>query len=131
MNYAEACIELGQESEAKTYLNMIRARAGMPPITSSGAQLMDDYRNERQVELAFEDQRYYDIRRWMMPEVGYEDMLGISITYPLLPDHTTSTTPTYTVIDVQEREWNTRFYFLPIHLDETNRNKLLIQNPLY
>ena len=92
---------------------------------------MDDYRNERQVELAFEDQRYYDIRRWMIAEVGYEDAKGISITYPLLPDHTTSTTPTYTVIDIQERAWNPRFYFLPIHLDEMNRNSLLVQNPLY
>jgi hypothetical protein len=131
LNYAEACIELGEDDEAKTYLNMIRARAGMPPITSTGAQLMDDYRNERQVELAFEDQRYYDIRRWMIPEVGYEDAKGVSITYPLLANHTTSPTPDYTIIDVQEREWNPRFYFLPISLDETNRNPLLIQNPLY
>ncbi len=38
-NYAEACMELGDETEAKTWLNKIRFRSGMPAITESGAAL--------------------------------------------------------------------------------------------
>jgi hypothetical protein len=132
LDYAEACIGLHQEDEAKTYINMIRARAKMPPITSTGQQLINDYRNERRVELAFEDHRFYDIRRWMIAEVAYaNDAKSAFALYPMLPDHTTSTHPTYSIGVAQPRAWNPRFYMLPIALDEINRNGLLIQNPLY
>jgi hypothetical protein len=131
LDYAEACIALGQEDEAKTYINLIRARSKMPPITETGAALVARYRNERKIELAFEDQRYWDIRRWMIPEVGYTDVMAVQPLYKMNPDHTTAATPTYTIVDVQQRAWNPRFYFLPIALDELNRNNKLVQNPLY
>lgn len=132
LDYAEACIALGQEDEAKTYINMIRARAKMPPITSTGAQLVTDYRNERRIELAFEDHRFYDIRRWMIANVAYENnAMAAFALYPLLPDHTTSTQPVYSLSVAQPRQWNQSFYMLPIGLDEIGRNPLLIQNPLY
>ncbi|MGN6601277.1 MAG: RagB/SusD family nutrient uptake outer membrane protein [Ginsengibacter sp.] len=131
LDYAEACLGLGEEDEAKTYINMVRARSKMPPITETGAALVERYRNERKIELAFEDQRYFDIRRWMIPEEGYTDVMAVQPVYKLNPDHTTATTPTYTRVDVQGREWNPRFYFLPIALDEMNRNDKLVQNPLY
>ena len=66
LNYVEASIELGQETEAKTWLNKIRFRAGMPAITVSGSALRQEYRNERRVEMVFEEQRYHDARRWMI-----------------------------------------------------------------
>ncbi|RYY81119.1 MAG: RagB/SusD family nutrient uptake outer membrane protein, partial [Chitinophagaceae bacterium] len=66
-NYIEASIELGEEAEAKTWLNRIRFRAGMPAITESGDALKQRYRNERRIEMAFEEQRYFDARRWMIP----------------------------------------------------------------
>ena len=131
LDYAEACLGLGQEDEAKTYINMIRGRSKMPPITETGAALVDRYRNERKIELAFEDQRYFDIRRWMIPEQGYTDVMAVQPVYKLNPDHSTAATPTYTITDVQPRAWNPRFYFLPIALDEINRNNKLVQNPLY
>jgi len=131
LDYAEACLALGQETEAKTYINMIRQRAYMPPITSTGQQLINDYRREREVELAFEDQRYFDVRRWMIADSAYQDAKGILIIYPLLPDHTTSPTPTYKVYSAIRRAWQPHAYFLPIQLDEINRNQKLIQNPGY
>jgi hypothetical protein len=131
LNFAEASMQLGQEGEARTYINMIRQRAGMPDITESGQALVQRYRNERRVELAFEDHRFFDVRRWMIAPQAYEDAKGIEVRFKLLPDKTTSPTPTYTVITAQERAWNQRFYFLPISLDEMNRNNQLIQNPLY
>ncbi|HSI74534.1 MAG TPA: RagB/SusD family nutrient uptake outer membrane protein [Lunatimonas sp.] len=131
LNYVEACIELGEESEARTYLNMIRARAGMPPVTDSGQDLKERYRNERRVELAYEDHRYFDVRRWMIAPSVYGDATGVRVRYQLLPDNTTAQNPTYTVINVQERAWQDRSYLLPIKLDEMNRNFSLVQNPLY
>ncbi|MFC4870867.1 RagB/SusD family nutrient uptake outer membrane protein [Negadavirga shengliensis] len=131
LNYVEACIELGEEGEAKTYLNMIRERAGMPPVTESGDALKERYRNERRVELAYEDHRYFDVRRWMIAPEVYTNAKGVRVRYQLLPDNTTSPDPTYTVIEVQDRAWQDRAYFLPIKLDEMNRNFNLVQNPLY
>lgn len=132
LNYVEASMELGQEAEAKQYLNMIRKRAGMPDITESGQALVNRYRNERRVELAFEDQRFSDVRRWMIAPTAYQNATGVSIRYKVDASGTNVIGgPTYTVIKAQDRAWNPRFYFLPIKLDEMNRNPNLKQNPLY
>jgi starch-binding outer membrane protein, SusD/RagB family len=131
LNYAEACIELGLEDEAKTYLNMIRKRAGMPDITETGAALKDRYRHERRIELAFEDHRYFDVRRWMIAGPAYDDAAGVAIRYKIDNNGTVIGLPTYTITMAQDRDWNPRFYFFPIKLDEMNRNNKLIQNPLY
>ncbi len=129
LNYAEACLGLGQEEEARQYINMIRTRAGMPDITDSGQELIERYRNERRIELAYEDHRYFDIRRWKIAPDAYEDALGVDIRYELLPDRTTAENPTFNVIVAQQRAWLDRSYFLPIKIDEINRNSMLIQNP--
>jgi len=131
LNYAEACLGLGQEEEARTYINMIRRRAGMPETNEGGQDLVDRYRNERRVELAFEDARFFDIRRWMIAPEVYTDAEGVDVRYKLNADKITAVKPTFTIITVQEREWNDRAYFLPIRLDEINRNNMLVQNPLY
>ena len=67
LNYVEACIELQEEGEARNWLNQLRFRVGMPAITESGDALRQRYRNERRVELAYEEHRYHDARRWMIP----------------------------------------------------------------
>src|SRR5690606_22479661 len=71
LNYAEACIELGQYDEARKYINMIRKRAFMPETDESGEALKARYRNERRIELAIEDHRFYDVRRWMIAPEAY------------------------------------------------------------
>lgn len=131
LNYAEACIALGLEGEAKQYINMIRKRAGMPDITETGTALVERYRNERRIELAFEDQRFSDVRRWMIAPQAYQNAQGISIRYKVDNSGNVIGGPTYTVINAQDRAWNPRFYLLPIKLDELNRNSNLVQNPLY
>jgi hypothetical protein len=131
LNYAEACLGLGQEAEARQYINMIRKRANMPDIMESGQALIDRFRNERRIELAFEDQRFNDVRRWMIAPSAYENAQGVNIRYKIDANGNVIAGPTYTVVSVQDRAWNPRFYFLPIKLDEMNRNNKLIQNPLY
>lgn len=66
LNYAEAQFELGNEGIARDYVSMVRARVGMPslPATVTGEDLRRRIYNERRVELAFENHRFFDIRRW-------------------------------------------------------------------
>ncbi|MDR7128397.1 hypothetical protein J2X69_000729 [Algoriphagus sp. 4150] len=142
LNYVEASLELGQEEEARNWLNQIRFRVGQPAITDTGDALVERYRNERRIEMAFEEQRFHDTRRWMIAR----ETLGrqadiISITGALKPGQTLSTyryDPTiynyvYQVAPIdpgkENRLWLDKMYFIPIHRDEMNRNATLIQNP--
>jgi hypothetical protein len=61
-NYAEACIELTEYDEARSWLNKIRFRSGMPAIDAAvtGTALRDEYRKERRIEMVYEEQRYHD-----------------------------------------------------------------------
>nr|WP_233173691.1 RagB/SusD family nutrient uptake outer membrane protein [Pedobacter sp. ASV19] len=131
LNYAEACIELNEESEARSALNQIRKRAGMPNITDSGNALRNRYRNERRVELAFEEHRFYDVRRWLIAPEAYQQFSGVSVVYKLNADHTTATIPTITPIVVQKSAWLDKAYLFPVSRDEMNKNALLVQNPNY
>lgn len=62
--YAEACNELGDDTHAQVALNRVRNRAGLASVTVTGNDLRHAIRNERRLELAFEQNRLYDIRRW-------------------------------------------------------------------
>jgi hypothetical protein len=126
LNYVEACIELGDDAEAQLWLNMIRDRAGMPDVTETGDALRDRYRNERRVELVFEQHRYFDVRRWMIAPVVLDRPANGIVIKDLL-----SAPVEYSRNVVQDREWNNKLYWLPIKLDEMNRNSTLDQNPLY
>jgi hypothetical protein len=61
---AEAYQKQGKDLEARIELNKIRTRAGMPAITLSGDALFTAIVKERQVELAYEGLRYWDLVRW-------------------------------------------------------------------
>ncbi|MBG6234966.1 hypothetical protein IWX76_001534 [Pedobacter sp. CAN_A7] len=61
LNYAEAAFELGQTAQATAAINQIRSRAG---ITTVATVNLEKIRHERKVELAFENHRIWDLRRW-------------------------------------------------------------------
>lgn len=61
---AEAAYKNSDETNAKKYLNLLRAARGLSAVTSSGSALFTDIQNERCRELAFEDFRLYDLNRW-------------------------------------------------------------------
>ncbi|MFA9389646.1 MAG: RagB/SusD family nutrient uptake outer membrane protein [Prolixibacteraceae bacterium] len=129
LNYAEACIELGEDQEARNYINMIRKRAAMPEIESSvsGNDLKEAYRHERHIELAYEQSRYFDVRRWMIaPDVMNQNAKGVEIRF-----HYGDPNPEFTHIEVQDRAWDNKMYFKPITLEELNRAGSLVQNPGY
>lgn len=133
LNYAEACIELGQDEEARTHINMVRKRAGLPDITESGTALRDRYRNERRIELAFEDKRFFDVRRWAIGPQAYGVVYKANVLYKLLPDNTTSPNPTIFHEVLETRGWpaDNKAYFFPILRDEMNKDDKLVQNPGY
>jgi len=143
-NYIEACMALGDETEAKTWLNKIRFRAGMPAITESGAALVARYQNERNIEMVCEEQRFYDTRRWMIaPTTQGQKVRVMIITGKLKPGKSVAIYRydksnydyTYTVQNiesgVENRKWDDKVYFPPIKLDEMNKNNKLKQNPGY
>ncbi len=69
LNAAEAAYQLGKMPEALDYINQVRERAGGAGFRITQAELtMERIRNERAVELAFEDHRYNDLKRWRLAD---------------------------------------------------------------
>lgn len=62
--YAEACNETGNDPAARDALNMVRDRVNLGTVTASGNELREAIRVERRLELACENHRLYDLRRW-------------------------------------------------------------------
>lgn len=144
LNYAEACIELGQDAEARTYINKIRKRAGQPDIPASvtGDALRQACRHERRIELAFEDHRFWDVRRWLIGEAAYHQTSAVdvryvtteaSVPYYRKADGSTYGAPVFAKKETpgDARAWNKKCYFFPIYRDEMNKNSKLVQNPGY
>ncbi len=126
MDYAEACIGLGEYDEAATYINMIRNRAGLPDFNGD---IVEALRYERAIEFAFEDKRFYDIRRWKILEEVITPGLGVDIMQ-LTQDGVTTTT--WRQIHVHARgPVVDKMYWIPIMQDEMNRAPQLVQNPGY
>lgn len=147
-DYIESCIELGGTdlAEATTWLNKFRTRALLPAVTAADQSgLRAAYQHERRIEMVFEEQRYWDVRRWMIAPTapGIIGMHGITVNATLKSGKPAQAVYkydesvydyTYTQLDLSSREarqWNDKCYFLPIDRDERNRNTQLIQNPGY
>lgn len=127
LNYAEAMNELGgpdykvsDRLTAREALNQVRAAANMPPIEDTGEAFTKRLRNERRIELAFEDHRFWDICRWMDGDV-VKDIYGIKITKR-------GSKYTYTRTKIQTRIWDRKMYLYPIAQTELYKNPNLTQN---
>ncbi len=128
LNYAEAELHLGNEPEAKIYLDMIRTRAGMPaiPAAETGTVLMDRFMNERTIELAFEELHFFDVRRWKTAPA----LVGAD-THKMMITRNPDDSFTYQVNVMSSRAWLDSYYHLPIPQDEINKNPNLVQNDGY
>ncbi|PHN08672.1 RagB/SusD family nutrient uptake outer membrane protein [Flavilitoribacter nigricans] len=120
LNYAEAKNETsGPDGSVYEAINRIRQRAGMPNLPAGLSQddMRERIRNERRVELAFEEHRYFDIRRWGIAEdLLNGPLLGMKITPNGLGGYT------YSKIEFEERKFPTKLYVLPIPQDEIDKN---------
>jgi hypothetical protein len=136
LNGAEAAFELGQEDSARDFIEFIRTRAGLQQNlrlqAQSGIDLRDRIRNERKLELAFEDQRYWDVRRWRIAtEALSQQAQGVRTLRHI--DLSGNNTFTYEFFDAESLKMNfeERHYYLPIGQNRINNNNRLIENPLY
>lgn len=121
-------------STAREAVNCIRERVGMPeiPVGLTQDQMREVIKHERQVEFAFENKRFWDLRRWKMGDVLGEPIRGIKVT-PTAFNTAVPPRPTafaYEVEEVETRFWDDRMYFFPIPYGELIKyNGAIKQNP--
>lgn len=136
LNYAEA---MNEAFATPTYkdatftlsaveaINLVRKRTGVALVAIPTTISKDDFRakvrNERRVELSFEDHRFWDIRRWM---IGPETVAIKRTRIERI--NTTPVTFTYSTYTTNERIWDDKMYYYPIPLSEIYKNRNLTQN---
>lgn len=134
LNFAEAANEYGGPAysingrDAKWAINAIRTRAHMPEVNDDVTQneLRELIRLERRIELAFEEHRFWDIRRWKIATLLKQSIDGMKIVKN--PDDSF----TYNrQVAIEQRVFEPKHYFYPIPQSEINRNATLKQNPLW
>lgn len=127
LNYAEAAFYLGKTGEALDALNMIRERAGMPLLTEATE---DNIRQERQVELAFESHRFWDLIRWRIAPKYLDNVRtkGLVFNYDMDADEYVITLKN---AEGTDRTFGPERFYLPFSLERIADNSSLEQNPGY
>ncbi len=129
LNYAEARNEFltAPDVEVYRYVEAIRQRAGLVPYQLptglTKIQMRDVIHNERRKELAFEEHRFYDVRRWKEAEVEFNKQLHAMVIYQ------TGTGTIYQKVPVLQLNFNKRMYLAPIPFSEVVKNRKMVQNP--
>ena len=134
LTYAESMVEAFGDPDytdsdypysARWALNQVRSNAGMPEVTVSGTDgFIAALRNEWRVEFAFEDHRFWDVRRWKIGSDTQADVYGVEIT------QTSGSSYSYRRFLYESRKWNDRMYLYPIPQTELYKNSNLApQNP--
>lgn len=128
LNYAEALNEAqGPVADVYKYVNLIRARSGMPELPGglSQADMRTRIRHERRIELFFEGHRYFDAHRWLIAEqtegsniYGMNILAGANRLDPTF----------YKRVVVEKRIFGKRNYLWPIEQRERDKNPNLVQN---
>lgn len=129
LNYAEAAVELEKIPEAKDKVNMIRDRAGIALLDDEDITI-ERVRKERNNELAFENQRWYDLRRWR------QATNVMTNTWPrMLKTYYDVQAKAYRFETGNAGKWAKTFdpkaYYEKIPQSELTLNPQLIQNPGY
>lgn len=131
LDYVEALNEYDPgNSDILFYLNKIRERAGIPQYGSAELlapanqeEMRQAIHKERRIELAFENVRYFDARRWKIADEVFDGPFhGMDINAKKEENF-------YDRILLEERVFEPRHYLWPIPQDELNSNPSLIQNP--
>nr|AFP49712.1 SusD2 [uncultured Bacteroidetes bacterium] len=126
LDYAEAVFNATGSANDKTYglsandaINVLRSRAdiNMPKFTEDGDAWVERYERERLVELAFENHRFWDVRRWKKGARYFQTVQVAFISSDLQLTRTSV-----------NRQWNEKFNFYPIPQSEIKKNPNLTQN---
>ena len=103
-------------------LNQVRANAGMPDVAAASKEAFRTaVQREWRVEFAFEDHRFWDIRRWKIASNVMGQLDGVEIVK-------NGSTYTYSRKTVESRTWANKMYLYPIPQSETFNNPNLTQN---
>lgn len=141
LNLAEAAIESGKHiDEGIALINEIRHRAGFAPAVDVKAANQQEarllLRHERQVELAYEEHRYFDVRRWTRADQNLDnekycigmrvEKKGFSMAYTRFIVGSDGSYPS-------KMNYEAKWHFFPVPLDEASRMESLTgvnwQNP--
>ena len=135
LNFAEAENEYLDTPSKDVYdaIRMLRKRAGIKagktgckyglPDGMTKDEMRKVIQNERRIELAFEEHRFYDIRRWRIAEeVFAKPLQGMNITVG-------SGQTVYTRVDLMTTKFSAKNYLYPIPYSEVIKNKNMKQNP--
>jgi hypothetical protein len=133
LNYAEASNEAGNTAIAYDQIKAVRKRAGIQAGADGNYGLATGLtkdamraviQNERRVELAIEEHRYWDVRRWKIAEnVANKTLHGTKITK-------VGATYTYETVDIRTPVFTApKWYLWPIPQGEVNKSVDLLQNP--
>ena len=126
LDYAEAVFNATGSANDATYgmtaneaINVLRNRADiqMPEFTEDGAAWVKRYERERLVELAFENHRFWDVRRWQKGAQYFKSIQVANINSSLVLTRSTV-----------NRQWDDKFNFYPIPQSEIKKNPNLTQN---
>ena len=126
LDFAEAAFYATGSANDKTYglsandaVNKLRNRPDikMPKFTEDGDAWVERYERERLVELAFENHRFWDVRRWKKGAQYFRTIQVASISSDLQLTRSTVT-----------RQWDDKYYFYPIPQTELKKNPKLGQN---
>ena len=127
LDYAEAVFNATGSANDATYgmtaneaVNVLRNRADiqMPEFTEDGDAWVKRYERERLVELAFENHRFWDVRRWKKGAQYFKTIQAATISPSLVLTRSTIT-----------RQWDEKYNFYPIPQSELIKNSNLTQNP--
>ena len=124
---AEVANEQGRQADAAGYLNLVRARAGLPPLSAgSQASMRASILKERQVELAFENKRWHDlVRSGLAVQVMNAKAAKIKAN-PQAYYYPAGSAPIATAFNITDRD-----LLYPIPVSEIITNPDLKQNPGY
>lgn len=116
LNYAEALNEYDPTNpDIAVYLNKIRERVSLPDVPSglTQEQMRTLIHHERRVELAFEEHRFWDVRRWKVASSTLgATVKGVKITQDDAGNFT------YSPVQVEQRVFQPKMYWYPIPQSE-------------
>lgn len=130
LDYVEALNESNAgDPDILLYLNRIRERAGVPAYGSAAlpapvgqAEMREAIRKERRIELAFENARFFDVRRWKIAETTDRGIRGLDI-------YKNAANGFYNVIKTEARVFEKKHYLFPIPNGDVQKVPLIVQNP--